>query len=201
MYLIKAIFKAILGLVLVASGIVLEGLWLAFCFGTIVVGIVMLIWFTPILFFPFAMVSLPGWRIFNDALQEFNPLNVDKVSSEISALIRPQIEELERTSNYGAPLDDRVLAYVAALSCLVRRRPQISLLDVIDVTSTFYKAPRYKYSVQNLKHCVDYSDNLVGFWEATRGMVPIARGELAAGQGKYLLRLAQEDQVKRTSVM
>lgn len=200
MHIIKALFKVILGLVLVASGIALEGLWLTFCFGTIVIGIVMLIWFTPILFFPFALVSLPGWRIFNDALQDLNPLNVDKVSRELAPLIRPQIEEIERTSNFQAPLDARVLAYVAALSFVVRKRSNLSLQNVIDVTSTFYTAPKYKLYVQNLNHCVDYRDNLVAFWEATGGLIPIARGELATGHGNYLLRLAQGDQTKHASI-
>lgn len=199
MHIIKAIFKVILGLVLVASGIALEGLWLTFCFGTIVIGIVMLIWFTPILFFPFAFVSLPGWRIFNDALQDFNPLNVAKVSKAVAPLILPQIEAIVRDGALRKTLDERVLAYVAALCYVVKQSPNLSLRNVIDITSTLYSGPNYKLDARNLNYCVDYTDNLKAFWEEARSLIPIAQSEMAAGHGNYLLRLAREDQIKRTS--
>lgn len=197
MHNVKSLFKLTLGVALIAIGIVLEGLWLAFCFGTIVVGIVLLIWFTPILLFPFAFVSVPGWHMFKDALQEFNPLNVKKVSCELAPLLQSQISTIELVSNLNAPLDARVLAYVAALSIVVRKRVDISVQDVIDVTTTIYSNPRYKLGVQNLSYCI--RGNHDAFWAEVMGLIPIAQIELAAGHGNYLNRLAEEDQSKRDS--
>lgn len=188
--MIKAFLQIFLGLTLLISGIALEGLWLAFCFGTIVVGIVLLLWFTPILFFPFAILSIPGWRILNHGLHDLRPVNVGKVSAAIAPLIASQITEIERTGS-PVPLDARVLIYVAALSFVASRR-NLSLQNVIDITSTFYTNPKHQLSVKNLHYCVDYSDDLKSFWEAARRMTPIAQREMASGQGSILVKLAEE---------
>ena len=189
--MIKALSKIVFGFVLVAGGIVLEGLWLGFCFGTVVVGIVLLLWFTPILFFPFALLSIPGWRIVKDGLQELNPPNIGKISTAIAPIIDSQMDEIELAGG-RAPLDARVLAYIAALSFVASRR-NLSLRNVIDITATIYTDPQYKLSVQNLQYCVDYSDDLRGFWEAAKRMATLAQGEMAAGRGSVLVQLFQED--------
>lgn len=188
--MIKALFKIIFGFVLVAGGIALEGLWLGFCFGTVVVGIVLLLWFTPILFFPFSLLSIPGWGMLKDGLHELRPLNVGKISTAIAPIIAAQIDEIEKTDS-NVPIDSRVLVYVAALS-FVASRQNLSLKDVIEITSTLYTDPKYKLRVKNLKFCVDYSDNLRGFWEDARRMVPVAQAEMASGRGSVLVQLSQE---------
>ena len=187
--MIKAIIRILLGLALVASGIALEGLWLAFCFGTVVIGVVLLIWFTPILLLPFALLSMPGWRILQNGLHELRPVDVRKISVAISPIVRDQIRKVEESGNL-APLDQRVLSYVAALSFVASRR-NLSLLNVIDITSEIYSDPRYKLRVMNLNYCVDYSDELRGFWNEARRMTPIAQQELAAGAGFILIQLSQ----------
>ncbi len=189
--MLKALLKIVVGFGLVAAGIALEGVWLAFCFGTIVVGIILLIWFSPILLLPFALLAMPGWRILNNGLHELRPLNVNKISAAIAPLIDAQIEEIESAGDV-VPLDERVLVYVAALAFVASRR-NLSLVNVIDITSKCYSAPKYKLSVQNLRFCVDYSDDLRAFWKSAQVMTPVAQRELASGRGNVLVQLSLAD--------
>ena len=51
------------GFTLIAFGIFLEVMWLGFCFGSVVIGILLLIFTPRILFFPFNFFLLIGLRI------------------------------------------------------------------------------------------------------------------------------------------
>jgi len=55
----------LIGVAVIFAGLALNAAWLAFCFGTVVIGIVLLLFFTPILFAPYFMVANIGWGIFN----------------------------------------------------------------------------------------------------------------------------------------
>lgn len=190
----KALFQIVLGCVLIASGIALEGLWLAFCFGTVVIGLVLLIWFTPILFFPFTLLSISGWNMLKNGVNDIVPLNLSQISAAISPIVSPQINEIELAGN-RVPLDARVLVYIAALAFVVSRR-SLSLKNVIDITSMLYTGPTYKSGVDNLKYDVDYSNGMRGFWEAVNGLAAIARDDLVSGRGSVLLQLAEDDRKK-----
>lgn len=48
------IFKFIIGAAIIIGGIVVEVSWLALCFGTVIIGIVLLIFAPEILFLPFS---------------------------------------------------------------------------------------------------------------------------------------------------
>jgi len=64
--------KKILGLAFIALGIFLEVMWLGFCFGSIVIGILLLIFAPRILFFPFTFFLLVGMRlIYTEAFKNF----------------------------------------------------------------------------------------------------------------------------------
>lgn len=52
--------KKILGLAIIALGVFLEVLWLGVCFGTVIVGIALLIFAPRILFFPFNFFLILG---------------------------------------------------------------------------------------------------------------------------------------------
>ena len=189
--MITALFKIIFGFGLVVGGIILEGMWLAFCFGTVVIGIVLLIWFTPILFFPFAVVSLPGWRMVQEGMAGLNPLNVKAVASELRKIIQPQIVEVQSLGIH-VPLNKDVMTYIAALT-FVARAGNLSLVQVIEITTALFKDSQHRLSIENLRFCVDYSDNLKSFWDQSRMMVPRARQELALGQGRFLVELATSE--------
>ncbi len=55
--------KKIIGLAIIALGIFLEVMWLGFVFGSVVIGILLLIFAPRILFFPFNFFLLIGLRL------------------------------------------------------------------------------------------------------------------------------------------
>ena len=55
--------KKVIGLAVIALGIFLEVMWLGVCFGTIIVGILLLIFAPSILFFPFNFFLVLGLSI------------------------------------------------------------------------------------------------------------------------------------------
>jgi len=64
--------RKIFGIAFIIAGIVLEVFWLGFCFGSIIIGILLLIFAPKILFFPFNFFLLIGLRIiYADAFKKF----------------------------------------------------------------------------------------------------------------------------------
>lgn len=64
--------KKLFGFAFIILGIVLEFMWLSFCFGSIIIGILLLIFAPRILFFPFNFFLLVGLRImYADAFRNF----------------------------------------------------------------------------------------------------------------------------------
>ena len=60
------------GFAFIALGIFLEIMWLGFCFGSIIIGILLLIFAPRILFFPFSFFLLVGLRlIYTEAFKNF----------------------------------------------------------------------------------------------------------------------------------
>lgn len=57
--------RKIFGLALIALGVFLEFLWLSFCFGSIIIGVILLIFAPRILFFPFNFFLILGLSIIN----------------------------------------------------------------------------------------------------------------------------------------
>lgn len=57
--------RTLFGLAFIALGVFLEVLWLGFCFGSIIVGIILLIFAPGILFFPFNFFLVLGLSIIN----------------------------------------------------------------------------------------------------------------------------------------
>jgi len=64
--------KKLFGFAFIALGIFLEVMWLGFCFGSIVIGVLLLIFAPRILFFPFNFFLLVGVRlIYAEAFKNF----------------------------------------------------------------------------------------------------------------------------------
>ncbi len=55
--------KKLIGIVLILLGVVLEFMWLGVCFGTVIIGILLLIFAPSILFFPFNFFLVLGLSI------------------------------------------------------------------------------------------------------------------------------------------
>ena len=88
----------VLGLAIIALGVFLEVMWLGVCFGTIVIGIVLLIFAPGILFFPFNFFLVIGLAVMNP--QKYSKANQFKYkqhysyqsngSSGSNSYVRPQ---------------------------------------------------------------------------------------------------------------
>lgn len=65
MHVIKGTLLIFAGLFFVGLGVFLTASWIAFCFGTVVIGILMLLFAPLILLFPYAVISQPGWSLIN----------------------------------------------------------------------------------------------------------------------------------------
>ena len=64
--------KKIIGVAIIALGIFLEVMWLGFVFGSIIIGVLLLIFAPRILFFPFNFFFLIGLRlIYSQAFKQF----------------------------------------------------------------------------------------------------------------------------------
>ena len=64
--------RKLLGFAFIVLGIVLEFMWLGFCFGSIIIGILLLVFAPKILFFPFNFFLLVGLRVmYADAFRKF----------------------------------------------------------------------------------------------------------------------------------
>jgi hypothetical protein len=63
MHVIKGTFLILTGLFFVGLGVFLTASWIAFCFGTVVIGILMLLFAPLILLFPYMVISNPGWNL------------------------------------------------------------------------------------------------------------------------------------------
>ena len=57
--------KTIAGLLIIAVGIIIEVMWLGLCFGTVIIGVILLIFAPTILFFPFSFFLFLGLSIMN----------------------------------------------------------------------------------------------------------------------------------------
>lgn len=73
-------FKKLIGLSLIGLGIFLQILWLGICFGTVIVGIVLLLFAPQILFFPFSFFLVLGMAFLKSPNQSSNYYNSSRYS-------------------------------------------------------------------------------------------------------------------------
>lgn len=62
---LKGLAKIIMGISMMIGAITAEIAWLGFCFGTVVVGVILLLTFPMLLMAPFAFLWFPGWQLLN----------------------------------------------------------------------------------------------------------------------------------------
>ncbi len=59
--------KFIIGFMLVMGAFLVEAMWLGFCFGTVIVGILMLLFMPEILFAPFIIIMATGGALMENS--------------------------------------------------------------------------------------------------------------------------------------
>ncbi len=69
MDMIKGLSLMAIGATLIIGGIAAEIAWLGVCFGTIVIGLILLFVSPPILFFPWTLLGGSGFAIFYAGLE------------------------------------------------------------------------------------------------------------------------------------
>jgi len=105
--------KKLLGFSLIALGIFLEVMWLGFVFGSVVIGILLLIFAPRILFFPFNFFLLIGLKImYAQAFKNFE--NARRANQGYSY----SYSNYSHQSGYGqAAQVDKMQAYYEELEC------------------------------------------------------------------------------------
>ncbi|MEA1982647.1 MAG: molecular chaperone DnaJ [Campylobacterota bacterium] len=98
------------GLALIALGIFLEVMWLGFCFGSVLIGILLLIFAPRILFFPFNFFLLIGLRlIYAKAFKDFEKASKNGYSyrsySHSNANYNQQRPSVSKMDEYYAELE------------------------------------------------------------------------------------------------
>ena len=87
--------KTILGLAVIALGVFLEIMWLGVCFGTVIIGILLLIFAPGILFFPFNFFLIIGLGI----------MNPGKYSRSSQFQYRQYSQNTNQENSYTRPVD------------------------------------------------------------------------------------------------
>lgn len=97
----REMIKKLFGVAFIIAGIVLEVIWLGFCFGSIVIGILLLLFAPRILFFPFNFFLLLGLRlIYADAFKSFeNASKQGYQRATPTSNIEEYYKELESSAN------------------------------------------------------------------------------------------------------
>ena len=192
MELLKGSLKLAFGLGLIAAGITLQVLWVVFCFGSIIIGVVMLIWFPQFLLGPFVFLCMPGWELTKSGSSDMRPkLNAGRVARKIAGVVLPQVVQIE-AKGFPCTLDYQVLGYVMALSLVATRRP-LSIIDGVDVTGTLFPGQPYLLAVKNLRFGIPYADgDYKEFWAWVKRIHPVAQQEFTSGKGCFLLSHHEE---------
>ncbi|MCK5111031.1 MAG: DnaJ domain-containing protein [Arcobacteraceae bacterium] len=82
--------KTILGLVIIAFGIFLEVVWLGVCFGTVIIGILLLIFAPSILFFPFNFFLAIGLTVMRGVQYKSSGFQYKEYSGQYNSYVKPE---------------------------------------------------------------------------------------------------------------
>ena len=102
--------KKLLGFAFIALGIFLEVMWLGFCFGSVIIGILLLIFAPRILFFPFTFFLLVGMRlIYTEAFKNFENASKNGYQSRYNSNFRSHqsatSQTIEKMDSYYEELE------------------------------------------------------------------------------------------------
>jgi uncharacterized membrane protein YkgB len=62
---LKGLAKIAIGIAMMIGAIAAEIAWLGVCFGTVVIGVILLFTYPMVLMAPFAFLWFPGWQLLN----------------------------------------------------------------------------------------------------------------------------------------
>jgi hypothetical protein len=82
--------KTVIGLLIIAFGIFLEMMWLGICFGTVFIGILLLIFAPSILFFPFNFFLLIGLSVMKGKVHTSHNFKYQNYSQYNNTYTKPE---------------------------------------------------------------------------------------------------------------
>lgn len=196
---IVGLFFLLAGLAVFAGAIAVEIAWLGICFGTVIIGLLLLFMAPTILLLPVNLGFVTGMAIWgagmamitsdgesrSDTLQKFNSLEPGVVDSKVAAFVNPQLQQI-REFGYSQNIDIVVVAYYMALVSMLTKK-RLSLADLKPTCRGIY--PSRPMDVDNAFHGA--ITNHAKYSEIYKSIRSHVRDEIKNGQGEFLVRYAQ----------
>lgn len=187
------------GIAVFIGAIAAQIAWLGICFGTVIIGILLLFLAPMILLFPVNIGFVTGIAIWgagmamitsdenskSDTLRKFNSLEPGEVDSRIADFINPQLKEI-RDFGYSQHIDIVVVAYFMAVACALTKK-RLSLADLKPICHGIF--PARPMDVDNAFHGA--ITNHAKYQELYKGVKGYVRDEVRSGKGEFLVRYAQ----------
>ncbi|SDY29376.1 hypothetical protein SAMN05216247_103317 [Pseudomonas salomonii] len=196
---IVGLFFLLAGLAVFAGAIAVEIAWLGICFGTVIIGLLLLFMAPTILLLPVNLGFVTGMAIWgagmamitsdgesrSDTLKKFNSLEPGIADSKVAAFINPQLQQI-REFGYSQNIDIVVVAYYMALVSMLTKK-RLSLADLKPTCHGIY--PSRPMDVDNAFHGA--ITNHAKYSEIYKSIRSHVRDEIKNGQGEFLVRYAQ----------
>lgn len=196
---IVGLFFLLAGLAVFAGAIAVEIAWLGICFGTVIIGLLLLFMAPTILLLPVNLGFVTGMAIWgagmamitsdgesrSDTLKKFNSLQPGVVDSKVAAFVNPQLQQI-REFGYSQNIDIVVVAYYMALVSMLTKK-RLSLADLKSTCHGIY--PSKPMDVDNAFHGA--ITNHAKYSEIYKSIRSHVRDEIKNGQGEFLVRYAQ----------
>lgn len=184
------------GLAVFIGAIAAEIAWLGVCFGTVIIGILLLFFAPALLLFPVNIGFLTGIAIWSAGMvlisgedddrktrefsRRFNSLEPGKVDDRVTTFVQQQMNELTSRKELMV-IDAVVVAYLAAVVTIITKK-NVSLLELKPMCHGLF----YKSAFQ-----VDTSfraalDNNAEYRASVQKFMPLVRAEVASGKGEFL---------------
>lgn len=189
MQFLKGLVVSSIGVGLIVGGIAAQIAWVAFCFGTVVIGILLLIFARHLLLLPYLFLIVPGLRVLNNGLIGMTPkINHEKAAVLISSIVMPQVAQIE-AERRRLTTDYRLLAYVMALSMVATNRGA-SVLDGMSILKILFAGkPQYKNLIEGIYYEV-VPNNIQQYRDEFERLKSTAVSDVASGGGMYLIAQA-----------
>lgn len=184
------------GIAVFIGAIAAEIAWLGFCFGTVIIGILLLFLAPAILLFPVNIGFVTGMAIWGAGIvlisgedrdrktlesnRRFNSLEPGEVDDRVTLFVQQQMNEL-MSRKEQIVIDTVVVAYITAVVNIITRK-NISLSELKPMChGLFHKSP---FKVDTGFR--DALDNNAEYRACVRKLMPLVREEVASGQGAFL---------------
>ena len=184
------------GIAVFVGAIAAEIAWLGFCFGTVIIGILLLFLAPTVLLLPVNVGFVTGMAIWGAGIvlisgddrdrkalesnRRFNSLEPGEVDDRVMFFVQPQMNELISRKERMV-IDTVVVAYLTAVVNIITRK-NVSLSELKPMChGLFHKSP---FEVDTGFR--EALDNNAEYRASVRKLMPLVRDEIESGQGTFL---------------